>query len=112
MSEQVCTRCIMDTTVPRIVFDADGVCNYCHFHDKLDADFPQGPAGDAKLQNIYDAVRARGRGKKYDCVVGLSGGRDSTYLLYHLTKKVGLRCLAVHFNDGFGNPVGGESIRA
>lgn len=107
---RVCSRCICDTTFPNIRFDADGVCNFCHVHDKLNAEFPTGEEGQKTLDHIIDRVKRKGKGKKYDCVVGVSGGRDSTYLLHLLTKEYGLRPLAVHFNDGFGNPVAGENM--
>ena len=101
----------MDTTVPRISFDADGVCNFCHFHDQLEREYPLDPGCTAQLEKIYGLVRKSAEGKEYDCVIGISGGRDSTYLLYHLSRDIGLRCLAVHFNDGFGNPVAGENMQ-
>lgn len=101
----------MDTSVPRISFDANGVCNFCHFHDLLEEEYPLDGSGTQQLERIYESNRAQGRGKEYDCVVGISGGRDSTYLLHHLTRNVGLRCLAVNFNDGFANPVAGENMR-
>jgi len=101
----------MDTSVPRISFDSEGICNYCYFQSDLEVDYPIGPAGDKHLTKLYKKIRLQGRDKKYDCVVGLSGGRDSVYLLYHLTKTIGLRCLAVHFNDGFGNPIAGKNMQ-
>jgi len=101
----------MDSSVPRIRFDADGVCSYCHFHNALDSEYQLGPATDARLERIYDRARAHGRHKPFDCVLGVSGGRDSTFLLWHLTKVAGLRCLPVYFNDGFGNPVAGENMK-
>ena len=111
MTYQICSRCIMDTTVPRIRFDMKGVCNFCHFHDQLETEHPQGVEGDLRLNNIYKKVREQSRKRNFDCIVGVSGGRDSTYLLRHLSKEIGLRCLAVHFNDGFGNPTAGENMQ-
>lgn len=107
---QVCTRCVQDSTVPGISFDKDGVCNFCHFHDLLCDIFPNDKRGEQKLNRIFDEIRAKGKGKKYDCVVGVSGGRDSTYLLWKVVKDWKLRPLAVHFNDGFDNPVAGENM--
>lgn len=107
---QICTRCIMDTSVPGIRFDRDGECNFCLLHDKLEKEFPLREKGENKLKHIVADVRRKGRGKKYDCVVGVSGGRDSTYTLYYVTKILNLRPLAVHFNDGFSNPVAGENM--
>lgn len=107
---QVCTRCISDTTVPGITFDADGVCNFCHLHDKMEKQFPQGRQGEVILRHFFDQLKRRHKDRPYDCVVGLSGGRDSCYLLYCAVKLWGLRPLAVHFNDGFDNPVAGENM--
>ncbi len=108
-SYRVCGRCIMDTTVPGIEFDEKGECNFCKLHDKLTAMFPLTPEGEKAFQKIVSRVRRRGR-KKYDCVVGISGGRDSIYVLYYVTKVLKLRPLAVHFNNGFGNPIAGENM--
>ncbi|MFH0780856.1 MAG: N-acetyl sugar amidotransferase [Pseudomonadota bacterium] len=110
ISQQVCTRCIMDTTVPRITFDRDGVCNYCHLHDVLDARYPLNNMGEQRFHSLVNKMKNHGRGKTYDCICGFSGGRDSTYTLY-LAKKLGLRPLAVYFNDGFGNPIAGENMQ-
>ena len=109
MPPKVCTRCIVDTTLPGTRFDAAGECSYCKIHDRLERAYPLTPEGERKLQRIIDRIKAAGRGKPYDCVVGVSGGRDSTYTLW-LTKQFGLRPLCVHFNDGFGNPVAGENM--
>lgn len=107
---QVCTRCVQDSTVPGITFNKAGVCNFCDFHDLLCDIFPNDKRGEEKLKSIFDEIRAQGKGKKYDCVVGVSGGRDSTYLLWKVVKEWKLRPLAVHFNDGFDNPVAGENM--
>ena len=106
MNNTICTRCIMDTTAPNICFDTEGICNYCKTHDALDKSFPI----NGNHIKIINKIKQRGKNKKYDCIIGLSGGRDSTYILY-LTKLFGLRPLAVHFNDGFGNPIAGKNIQ-
>lgn len=110
MELQTCTRCVQDNSVPGISFDDHGVCNFCDLHDKMEAEYPDGEEGKARLATIFEKVKRRGKGRKYDCVVGISGGRDSTYLLYSAVKLWGLRPLAVHFNDGFDNPVAGENM--
>lgn len=107
---QVCARCCQDSTVPNINFDEKGECNYCNFHDWMCEVFPNGEKGKRILKKLFDKVKKKGKGKKYDSVVGISGGRDSIYLLYFLVKIWGLRPLAVHFNDGFDNPVAGENM--
>ena len=107
---QQCRRCIMDSTAPGICFDAHGTCLFCAVHDRMDAAFPLGAAGHRTVHCHAEAMRRAGRYLRYDCVVGVSGGRDSTYLLWYCVTRLKLRPLAVHFNDGFGNPVAGENM--
>lgn len=107
---QQCTRCVADTTIPAIQFDEEGICSLCGFHDKLCAIYPENEQSMQQLTKYIDNIKAQGVGKKFDCIVGISGGRDSIYLLYLTVKKFGLRPLAVHFNDGFDNPVAGENM--
>ncbi len=107
---RICTRCIMDTSIPGIRFDENGECNFCALHDKLEKEFPLNDTGLRKLECIVEDIKKKGKGEKYDCVLGVSGGRDSTYTLYYVKKNLGLRPLAVHFNDGFSNPVAGENM--
>jgi hypothetical protein len=106
----ICKRCCHDTTVPGIRFDKEGVCNFCHLYDKLAAQFPLGAEGERLLEAQLAKVRKAGQGRKFDCILGISGGRDSSWLLWRAVKDWGLRPLAVHFNDGFANPVAGENM--
>ncbi len=105
-----CVKCIHDTTVPGIQFDENGVCNFCEFYDEMNGYYPLGPRGEAILNKMINTVKSVGVNSKYNCVVGISGGRDSTYLLHKAKVDWGLRPLAVHFNDGFDNPVAGENM--
>lgn len=107
---QICKRCIMDESVSGITFDQEGICNFCKLHNKLEKKFPNNDRGDRIISAMMENIRRSGKGKKHDCVIGISGGRDSTYMLYMACKVWGLRPLAVHFNDGFGNPVGGKNM--
>ncbi|MDO8748390.1 MAG: N-acetyl sugar amidotransferase [Candidatus Omnitrophota bacterium] len=107
----ICKRCVIDTTVPGVEFDNTGECNFCKLHDKLSRLFPLNDKGEEKLQKITRSIKAKAKFNRYDCIVGISGGRDSIYMLYFIRKKLGLRPLAVHFNDGFGNPVAGENMK-
>jgi N-acetyl sugar amidotransferase len=106
---QVCTRCVYDETVPSISFDKEGVCNYCHMHDDLDRRYPTGAEGERILQGIAGEIRAAGRGKRYDCVVGVSGGCDSSFML-HKAVEMGLRPLAVHFDNTWNSPIATQNI--
>lgn len=105
-----CTRCICDNTIPGIEFDKNGECSLCKMHDKFDSAYPTDERGRNILDRKFTKIRKDGNGKKYDCVIGISGGRDSIYLLYLAVTKWKLRPLAVHFNDGFDNPVAGENM--
>lgn len=107
---QLCQRCIVDTTVPGATFDENGICSYCHLQDKLAAEFPNGTEGEKIINRYLSKIIKSGKGEKYDCVLGLSGGRDSTFTLWLAVKKWDLRPIAVHFNDGFGNPIAGENM--
>jgi N-acetyl sugar amidotransferase len=104
-----CSRCLYDETVPNIRFDENGVCNYCYIHDQLNREYPTGEEGKRRLEAIAGKIRRDGRGKEYDVVVGVSGGADSSYLVY-LTKELGLRPLAVHFDNTWDSTVAVENI--
>lgn len=107
---QTCRRCILDSTVDGIKFDAEGICNHCRIHDKLNRIYPTGEEGMRVLEKMARKMKASGRGQKYDCIVGLSGGRDTTYCLY-MTKKLGLRPLALHFDNGWDSAIAKNNIR-
>ena len=103
-NQKICSRCISDTTIPGIRFDDRGICNFCQAHDSLDKQFPLNGLGQQKLNQLVDKIKSNGKGKKYDCIVGVSGGTDSTYCLY-MTKKLGLRPLAVHLDNGWDSDI-------
>ncbi|HNS61227.1 MAG TPA: N-acetyl sugar amidotransferase [Anaerolineales bacterium] len=107
---KICARCLMDTTDPNIVFDENGVCNHCHDHDRLmKQKVVTGKAGEEYLQKLVDEMKRDGRGKPYDCLIGVSGGVDSTYVAY-LVKKMGLRPLAVHMDNGWDSELAVKNI--
>src|SRR5438105_2784606 len=91
---RVCSRCVMDTSDRDIVFDEFGVCNHCHVYAEQAASRLQAPQ-DAKaaFKRIVAEMKSAGVGGEYDCILGVSGGVDSTYTAYVL-KKAGLRVLA------------------
>lgn len=109
-NQKICLRCILDTTVPGIRFDDRGVCNYCKIHDELEKRYPLNEIGQQKLNQLVDKIKSKGKGKKYDCIVGISGGRDSTYSLY-MAKKLGLRLLAVHFDNGWFSDIAHDNMK-
>ena len=111
MSQQICTRCIVDTSVPGYSFGSNGECAYCRTHDLLEKEYPLTEEGEKQWEQQVETMKQKGKGKPFDLVHGISGGRDSMYSLYLLSQKYGLRIIAVHFNDGFGNPVAGENMQ-
>jgi N-acetyl sugar amidotransferase len=108
---QICTKCVSDTTIKDIVFDAKGVCNFCKLHDIFETTHPLNEIGGKILQKLIAKIKKDGKIHKYDCIVGVSGGRDSTYLLY-VAKKNGLRPLAVHVDNGWNNEIAVSNIKA
>lgn len=107
---RICSRCIYDSRVPSISFDSAGVCNYCHQVDALKAQFGTGmEKGKRQLESIVAEIRASGKGKRYDCIVGVSGGTDSSYLAY-LAKEWGLRPLAVHYDNTWNSAIATMNI--
>ncbi|MDD0838922.1 N-acetyl sugar amidotransferase [Curvibacter sp. HBC61] len=101
-SHQVCKRCIMDASDPGISFDASGVCDYCNNFDLLiKPSWLVGPAGLRQLDVMADDIRRDGRGKDFDCIIGLSGGLDSSYVCYVAKEKMGLRPLLFHVDAGW-----------
>jgi N-acetyl sugar amidotransferase len=110
MNKLICTRCIYDDSIPNISFDGEGVCNYCRQIDALEAEYPTGREGEAKLQKLVDEMKAAGRGKKYDAVIGVSGGCDSSYLVHQMKEVYGLRLLAAHFDNTWNSTIATENI--
>ena len=104
-----CTRCLYDETTSAISFDEDGVCNYCRMHDQLEQEYPTGEEGRKRLERIAEQIKRDGRKKKFDVVVGVSGGCDSSYLL-HLTRELGLRPLAAHFDNTWNSQIAVENL--
>ncbi len=107
----ICSRCIYDDTIPYITFDENGVCNYCHQHDQLEKEYPTGEKGLKKLKELAKKIKKTHTNKKYNVIVGISGGTDSSYLLY-LTKEVlGLKPLATHFDNTWNSKIAVENIK-
>lgn len=107
---KICSRCIYDERVNGITFDDEGVCSYCHLVENLKEEYGTGQdSGKAKLASIVEDIKRAGRGKKYDCVIGVSGGTDSSYMLY-MVLEMGLRPLAVHYDNTWNSAVATQNI--
>jgi len=109
---QICTRCVMDTTDPDIVFDNNGICNHCTNAIERLKQPPYGlppPKKKEALNQLIAKIKTVGKDKKYDCLIGLSGGVDSSYVAY-LVIKWGLRPLAVHLDNRWNSQEGEKNI--
>lgn len=99
----------MDDSVRGISFDDKGECTFCKIHDELEGKFPLNEDTPNRLSELVTKIKSDGRRKKYDCILGVSGGRDSTYTLYSAV-KLGLRPLAVHFDNGWNSEIAVQNI--
>lgn len=108
---QACTRCVMDTVADRnITFDNAGLCRHCQRYDRLvSMRYLQGDLGKKALGMLIERIKKDGRGREYDCIIGVSGGVDSTYVAW-LVKQHGLRPLAVHFDNGWNSELATKNI--
>ena len=101
---RVCSVCVMDSSNPFIAFDANGQCNCCRDAiARRPYEWWPGPEGEARMAQMSQMLKAQGRGKSYDAMIGLSGGIDSAYLAHIAVKKLGLRVLAVHVDGGWNS---------
>ncbi len=105
-----CARCILDGSIPGIRFDEQSVCNYCRLHDSLERQYPLGEEGERRINKLIVKIQSESGSSPYDCLVGLSGGCDSTYALHEAVRR-GLKVLAVNFDDGWGSAIAAENIK-
>lgn len=108
---QRCTRCVMDTTDSKIVFDEDGVCDHCRNFDKNIKPFWNAHEENTdELMELAAKIRKAGEGKEYDCILGLSGGADSSYLAYIAKEVMHIRPLIFVVDTGWNLNVAVENI--
>jgi len=108
---QVCTNCVMDTTDSLIKFDEKGICDHCNnFYNNIKPNWHPDEIGKSKLDAIIKKIKQDGRGKQYDCIIGLSGGVDSSYLAYYAKEVLGLRPLIFAVDTGWTLNVAVENI--
>jgi N-acetyl sugar amidotransferase len=99
---QICTNCIMDTSDPNIFFDENGKCDYCQNYEAIILpNWNFGRGGEADLMKIAEKIKKAGKGKDFDCIIGMSGGLDSSFAVYIAKEKMGLRPLIFHVDAGW-----------
>ena len=108
---QLCRRCVMDTTEPEIWFDSEGRCNHCtEAAERMKRQLLSPKDRQQALETMVETIKREGRRKEYDCIIGVSGGCDSTTTAYHV-KQLGLRPLAVHFDNGWNSELAVDNIK-
>lgn len=109
---QICTNCVMDTSDEEIVFDENGVCERCNeYRNRILPEWNHGEGHEAELNSLIADIKKKGEGKAYDCILGLSGGMDSSYMLHLAVKEWGLRPFVFHIDAGWNLPVAEANIQ-
>ena len=105
-----CNRCLSNETIQSIYLDSENICQFCKIYDEMEKEYPLDENSEKRLFKIAEKIKNDGINSKYDCVVGVSGGRDSTFLLYYIKKVLNLRPLAVHYDNGFDSDTSVSNI--
>lgn len=109
---QVCTNCVMDTTDSNIVFDENGICDHCiDFYQNVKPNWHADDTGRKELNSIVEKIKSEGKGKDFDCILGMSGGVDSSYLLHLAVTELGLRPLVFHVDGGWNSELAVNNIQ-
>jgi len=104
-----CSRSVLDDTIQSITFDENGESHYCKIYDEMAKLYPI-ETREQDLQNLLEQIKKKGQGKKYDCIIGVSGGTDSTYTMLKVV-ELGLRPLAVHLDNGWNSDIAVQNIK-
>jgi N-acetyl sugar amidotransferase len=108
---QICTNCVMDTSDSKITFDDKGVCDHCNtYYNDIEPVWNYGKGREKELSSMADKIKASGKSKDFDCILGMSGGIDSSYLLYLVKEKLGLRPLVFHVDAGWNTQLAVNNI--
>ena len=108
---QICTNCVMDTSDSMITFDENGVCDHCNvFYKDILPNWHTDERGQQALQKIVEKIKKEGKGKDFDCIMGVSGGIDSSYLTYVAKEKYGLCPLVFHVDAGWNSQIAVNNI--
>ena len=108
---RICTNCVMDTTDGAVTFDENGVCDHCRtYYQDILPYWHTDDRGEAEISAIVERIKDDGRGKDFDCIIGMSGGADSSYLTYVAKEKFGLRPLVFHVDAGWNTQIAVNNI--
>ena len=108
---RICKNCVMDTTDSKIEFDENGVCDHCNtFKNSIQPFWHTDNRGKVKLEELVKKIKTEGKGKDFDCMMGMSGGIDSSFLLYKMVTEYGLRPLVFHVDAGWNSQIAVNNI--
>lgn len=108
---QICSNCVMDTSDSKIVFDEKGVCDHCNtYYTHTLPNWNTGEKGQHQLADLVEKIKQAGKGKDFDCIIGMSGGIDSSYLTYIAKEQLGLRPLVFHVDAGWNSQIAVNNI--
>ena len=108
---QICSNCVMDTTDSKITFDENGMCDHCQdFYNNVLPNWHTDERGKKELQKIVEKIKEDGKNRDFDCIIGMSGGADSSYLLHLAVKEFGLRPLVFHVDGGWNSELAVNNI--
>jgi len=111
LGNQICSVCIYGNEVPGILFDEAGVCNYCHQVEELAGSWGTGQSkGEKAFESLLAEIKRKGRKKRYDCIIGVSGGTDSSYLMHLAVNVWGLRPLAFHYDNTWNTAIATQNV--
>ena len=109
---QICSKCVVDTSDPTISFNSEGVCVYCtNFEEEIKPHWHPNETGMKKIMPLINKIKKEGKDKDYDCIIGLSGGLDSSFVTYVAKEKFGLRPLIFHCDAGWNSDLGISNIQ-
>ena len=109
---QICKNCVMDTSDPKIIFDENGVCDNCHsFYKVIKPTWIPNERGKAYLEHEFCKIKKEGRNRDFDCIIGSSGGLDSSYLLHKVVTEFGVRPLVFHVDGGWNTEIAVNNIK-
>lgn len=109
---QICSNCVMDTSDSKIIFDDSGICDHCNdFNENVFPNWHTDEKGKAQLQGIINKIKEDGKGRDFDCIMGMSGGADSSYMLHLAVKEFGLRPLVFHVDGGWNSELAVNNIQ-
>lgn len=110
---QICANCVMDTSDSQITFDEHGVCDHCRgFKEHVEPNWHPDATGEAMFAKQVEKIKEDGKGRDFDCILGMSGGLDSSFLLHKAVKDFGLRPLVFHVDGGWNTDIAVSNIQA